>query len=80
MRWRISPSPSAGTEAYRPEVLVRALQRLLEAAVIDADAATRACKRTLTIKLALPWGADPDALAEHVLRSEEHTSELQSQR
>lgn len=65
--WEIkAPSPSAGTEVYRADALDEALRELVAVGLIDALAAERALERTLTVRVALPWDADGDKLAEHI--------------
>lgn len=59
LRWEIkAPSPTAGTVAYRPDVLRDELRALLERDVIDVAAAENALARTISIVARAPFHAD----------------------
>jgi hypothetical protein len=61
-----APSPTAGTESYRPDVLEEVLQTLIMAGTVSENAASGACRRQLTLCLEVPWAADPAELADQV--------------
>jgi hypothetical protein len=58
-----APSPTAGTETYPSDMLRDALVQLVDARTISEDAAGNALQRRLVLELAVPWHADPAALA-----------------
>ena len=64
-QWEITaPSPDAGTETYPEDKLVPELQALIAEGTISPDGASRACERSLTLKLSIPWDADPKEIAQ----------------
>jgi hypothetical protein len=53
-----APSPTAGTESYRLDLLHDALSLLIDAGVISETAASGAMQRRLVLELDVPWRAD----------------------
>lgn len=56
-------SPAAGTEEYAPGALEHELRTLVDAGTLNPEGASAALKRTLSVEFAVPWDADPTALA-----------------
>jgi hypothetical protein len=64
-QWELkAPSPTAGTEVYPEYELVRELRRLIADGLITPEGASRACERSLNVKLSVPWDADPQEIAD----------------
>lgn len=61
-----APSPTAGVEAYPPDLLEGELASLIAQGIITTDAASKACHRRLTLELNVPWSADHRDLARQV--------------
>jgi hypothetical protein len=60
-----APSPSAG-ETFRGDLLEESLRALVAEGTIDEAAAERACKRSLSVTLLVPWSADTGELRQHL--------------
>lgn len=62
-----APSPEAGATVYLADRLEGELQGLIDDERITPEAASKACRRSITLTLGVPWNADPTRLAEEVL-------------
>lgn len=58
-----APSPTAGTEQYPAALLEPKLAGLIAKGTITTGAASKACKRQLTVTFDVPWTGDPRELA-----------------
>lgn len=69
VQWEITaPSPTAGVEAYDPELLDGVLGHLIARGTVSAEAASGALARTVTLEVEVPWPALPEQIVD-VLRT-----------